>query len=394
MVISLRRHRPIFSCSDELIRFHEHEYRWSRTVHPSTLKPSAFKFKSTIQKPSKSANLNTQIFQANHSPSNHSVVIKLVDLESEKLLEYVSYEINTIRQLRHPNLLPLLCSFVVENHLWNVITSAQYGSTNLWSKPNGIPELAIAFIIRDVLLALDYLHKRGIIHRAVCGSHILINSKGNCMLTGLKYSTSVLKDGRWHSTIHEYPKNSIKIANHLAPEILEQNLLGYNSKSDIYSLGIVCCELANGCVPYEDIALTEMLLDKLTGNFPRPLDSTCDEIRNFPTDIEDLSPEVREKYETYRNRTFSQSFHKFTNENCLTFDSYTRPTASTLLSHSFIKQIKKSNTNLLELLQVNSTKQNNMDTKQNESIDETAIDLGRKLVLEDNGDGDDIQWMF
>jgi len=107
------------------------------------------------------------------------------------------------------------------------------------------------------------------------------------MLTGLKYSTSVLKDGRWHSTIHDYPRNAAKpLLNYLAPEILEQNLLGYNSKSDIYSVGIVCCELANGCVPFEDIALTEMLLDKLTGNFPRPLDSTCEEIRNFPTDVE------------------------------------------------------------------------------------------------------------
>ena len=115
----------------------------------------------------------------------------------------------------------------------------------------------------------------GFIHRAVCGSHILINSLGNCMLTGLKYSTTVLQDGRWQTSIYQYPKNAIKLLNYLAPEILEQNLLGYNSKSDIYSVGIVCCELANGCIPFEDIALSEMLLDKLTRNFPRPLDSTC-----------------------------------------------------------------------------------------------------------------------
>ena len=185
----------------------------------------------------------------------------------------------------------------------------------------------------------------GIIHRAVCGPHILINSKGHCMLTGLKYSTSVLKDGRWHNTIHEFPQNALKIMNYFAPEILQQNITGYNSKSDIYSLGIVCCEMANGCVPFEDIQLTEMLLDKLTGNYPKPLDATCEEIINFPTDVEgidqtffvcfhyhykatfllaDLTPDVREKYNLYRGRTFSSSFHKFTKENCLHFDSYSR----------------------------------------------------------------------
>lgn len=108
------------------------------------------------------------------------------------------------------------------------------------------------------------------------------------MLTGLKYSTTVLQKGRWQPNIHQYPKNSVKLLNFLAPEILEQNLIGYNSKSDIYSLGIVCCELANGCTPFEDIVLTEMLLDKLTGNFPRPLDSTCEEILNFPLDCEGM----------------------------------------------------------------------------------------------------------
>lgn len=122
----------------------------------------------------------------------------------------------------------------------------------------------------------------GIIHRAVCGSHILINSNGHCMLTGLKYSTSVLKDGRWHNTIHDFPQNALKIMSYFAPEILQQNIIGYNSKSDIYSLGISCCEMANGYIPFEGIELTEMLFNKLTGKYPRPLDATCEEIIDFP----------------------------------------------------------------------------------------------------------------
>lgn len=91
--------------------------------------------------------------------------------------------------------------------------------------------------------------------------------------------TTVLRNLKWQPTIHEYPRDCISNLPFLAPEILEQTPTGYNAKSDIYSVGVMCAELANGAPPFEE--RTQMLLDKLVGNHPKPLDSNSPEVLSY-----------------------------------------------------------------------------------------------------------------
>jgi STE20-related kinase adapter protein alpha len=51
-----------------------------------------------------------------------------------------------------------------------------------------------------------------------------------------------------------------------------QNLLGYSEKSDVYSVGISTCEMANGVVPYADMPALLMLTEKLSDRAPQLLD--------------------------------------------------------------------------------------------------------------------------
>ena len=75
---------------------------------------------------------------------------------------------STVRQLRHPNIMHYLSSFTSNQQLWVVMPLMGHTSAArlVASKfPEGLPEHAIVYIIKDVLNGLMYLHSKGIIHR-------------------------------------------------------------------------------------------------------------------------------------------------------------------------------------------------------------------------------------
>lgn len=134
---------------------------------------------------------------------------------------------------------------------------------------NGLPETAISFFLRDVLHGLEYLHSKGYIHRAIKARHILVHADGHACLTGLRY---MCFKGYCADKVYEFPLSAVHNLNWLSPELLEQDADGYDEKSDIYSVGITACELANGNVPFAETPTTLMLTEKYRGVIPQLMD--------------------------------------------------------------------------------------------------------------------------
>lgn len=183
-----------------------------------------------------------------------------------------------MRQFNHPHILSFYSTFVSNLDVVLVAPIMCFGScrdllNNFFVA--GLPELVVSLILRDVLLGLEYLHRKGFIHRSIRAGHILVDRR-RAVLAGFRECTSMLSNGERTRTLHELPSRSMKNLNWLAPEVLEQNLLGYTDKSDVYSVGITTCELANSLEPFADMPTTLMLTEKIRGNTPALLDSsTC-----------------------------------------------------------------------------------------------------------------------
>jgi len=294
------------------------------------------------------------------------------DSEAEDPMIHISHEVGMMKLFQHVNIQPCLAAFAADMEVWLVTPLMPYGSVADLIKSSfqdGLPELACCLITRDICSALHYLHSQGVVHRSLRASHILISETGAAVISGLRYCTALHSTGESRSNLYNFPLHGVAgNLSWLAPEILQQNLLGYNETSDIYSLAVTLCEMANGIVPFSEMPPTLMLLEKLRGAAPKLMDASTmgdppppeeqPELPGFPghpadsgvgDSVGSCSNPVLGRDSIYYTRQFSPQFHDLVTL-CSVLESDSRPSASELLAHPFVRQLKKTNTTLLTIL--------------------------------------------
>ena len=123
---------------------------------------------------------------------------------------------------------------------------------------NGFPEKMVSIILRDVVEGLRYLHRLGFVHRSIRAKHFLIHQSGTVKLAGLRTMIPMVQHGEKVHVLHHHCTATVENICWLAPEVLAQDLEGYSSKSDVYSVGIAALELATGEAPFAGLPVTEV----------------------------------------------------------------------------------------------------------------------------------------
>ena len=183
--------------------------------------------------------------------SSNLVALKHVDLESTSSeLEEIQSEISVLARISHPNLVHHNATYVTGTSLWismEYLSGGSIASLLLPPKPlppNLLSPSSCASLLRPLLSALAYLHSSSLLHRDIKGGNILVDGRGTVKLADFGHAVQLTHSVQKRGTFVGTPF-------WMAPEVITQSL--YDSKADVWSLGITALELLRTVPPHSGV---------------------------------------------------------------------------------------------------------------------------------------------
>ncbi len=205
------------------------------------------------------------VFKALDLTDGKTVAIKILAPQlavAENFQQRFRREAKVLRELNHPNIVPVLDFGEANGMVYLVMPFMEVGTLTDRMMSGTLRVQEAARILEQVASALQYAHEAGIIHRDVKPGNILLDEAGNAWLSDFGFAR--INDASLSLT----GSALIGTPAYISPEQI--NSAEVTHLSDQYSLAVILYQLSTGQLPYDADTPLAIVIKHATEPLPRP----------------------------------------------------------------------------------------------------------------------------